>query len=203
MESIGWAPDKKLYTYIYYKMGVQPGEFISSANRLTIVTFNYDRSLEFYLYQSLTNLFGNDQVAKSFIRDKIIHVYGILGTPDFLAKDGRPFEPICNEENIKKCIDSMWMITEAESNPIRFDDTHHPIGAADVVCFLGFGYSRENIRRLNIKQSWFKEKRFYGSAYGLAADDIEAINRFSDSSIRLGPTNEKAIEFMQNQSVLR
>ena len=50
-----------------------------SRNNVSFITFNYDRSLEHFLYESLRNSFTevpDHEIKKEFVKIKIIHVYG-------------------------------------------------------------------------------------------------------------------------------
>jgi hypothetical protein len=51
-------------------------------NKLSVITFNNDRSLEAFLFLSLQNLYGFDVKTALERLDKIpiVHLYGSLGT---------------------------------------------------------------------------------------------------------------------------
>lgn len=67
------------YEYLSVKLNSSFEEF--GQNKLSIVTFNYDRSLEHYLLNSLMNLYGKgrDECANVLGQIPIVHVYGQLG----------------------------------------------------------------------------------------------------------------------------
>ena len=67
------------YEYLSVKLNSSFEEF--GQNRLSIITFNYDRSLEQYLLNSLINLHGKtrDECAEALAQIPIVHVYGQLG----------------------------------------------------------------------------------------------------------------------------
>jgi hypothetical protein len=57
---------------------------------LTIITFNYDRSLEYYLYNRMQNLFGmtSQETGKLFNESVVIyHMYGQLGSFEWQEKN--------------------------------------------------------------------------------------------------------------------
>jgi hypothetical protein len=74
-------PDFGWYEYLWHKMteGVDSIEGFKR-NKITIITFNYDRSLEFYLFRSLKAKFGKHEAeaADVFPEVEIKHVYGKL-----------------------------------------------------------------------------------------------------------------------------
>ena len=48
-------------------------------NSVTFVTFNYDMSLEYYLFQALSfNDIFNEADVETFLRERIVHVYGSI-----------------------------------------------------------------------------------------------------------------------------
>ena len=57
-------------------------------NKLSIVTFNYDRSLEHYLLNSLMTLHGKtrDECAQALKKIPIVHVYGQLGEHQYAKR---------------------------------------------------------------------------------------------------------------------
>jgi len=67
------------YGYLSERLNRSFDEF--EHNKLSIVTFNYDHSLEHYLFTSLLNWHGRsvDDCIGKFAKLPIIHVYGQLG----------------------------------------------------------------------------------------------------------------------------
>jgi hypothetical protein len=69
-------------------------------NKLAIITFNYDRSLEHYLLNSLHYLHGKpfDECAIALAQIPIIHIYGQLGEPPYPQKGCWEYRP--NREGV-------------------------------------------------------------------------------------------------------
>ena len=62
----------------------------SNLKNLTIITFNYDRSLEYFLYESMQNLFSmTNQETKILFNENVAihHIYGQLGFFDWQEKN--------------------------------------------------------------------------------------------------------------------
>lgn len=79
------------YRYLWNKIydGNREG-MKNTLKNLTIITFNYDRSLEHYLYGRMKNLFGmtNQETEKLFNENVFIHhVYGQLGSFEWQKKN--------------------------------------------------------------------------------------------------------------------
>ncbi len=76
--NFGW------YKYLWDKMteNINSIKEFKKENKITVITFNYDRSLEFYLFRALKSKFNkqDDETAKIFNYIKIKHVYGRLGS---------------------------------------------------------------------------------------------------------------------------
>ncbi len=69
------------YEYLWYKMTESVDSIEGfKKNKVTVITFNYDRSLEFYLFRSLKAKFGKyeAEAADVFADIEIKHVYGKL-----------------------------------------------------------------------------------------------------------------------------
>src|SRR5579872_4927746 len=71
---------RRWYHYMLDRMGASPDEFVRNA--LSIVTFNYDRSLEHFLLVALENRYGigRERAAVLLERISIIHLHGQLGS---------------------------------------------------------------------------------------------------------------------------
>ena len=81
------------YEYLFQKLKAEaetPKAF--SENRLSIITYNYDRSLEYFLFTSIRNTFGLDEsaAAQVFSTIPIVHIHGMLG-PFAPVNEGRRF----------------------------------------------------------------------------------------------------------------
>ena len=74
------------FEYLWYQLGPRKDDFWGS--KLSVITFNYDRSFEYSLFRSLQSAFGlsEDDAADTLKSIPITHVYGQLGLPDFLDK---------------------------------------------------------------------------------------------------------------------
>jgi hypothetical protein len=83
--------DGGIYQYLLNKMNAGWDEL--TLNRLSIVTFNYDRSLEHYLFGALKSTYGKSdaEVAGVLKQIRIIHVHGCLGPLRWQGTDGRPY----------------------------------------------------------------------------------------------------------------
>lgn len=159
---------------------------------LTILTFNYDRSLEFYFYSVLTSRysFTEEQCKEQFSQIKIYHLYGSLGLLPWQSNENNSDKIIQYGTNltpgtILRAINSLKIIYERDDNNIweilpELYKYHHRI------FFLGFGYNKINLKRLQLKE--FDKMRFCcGTSMKIGKIEKRFIHTISDE--RLQPSN--------------
>src|SRR6266853_4129728 len=87
--------DRNWFEYLFKRLGESPQEIAES--RLAVITFNYDRSLEHFLFTSLRNSFNLpfDRVQALMQNIPIVHFYGKLGElSEMDPVNGRGYHPI-------------------------------------------------------------------------------------------------------------
>jgi len=146
----------KLFLFKLFS-GIQSFEEISFQN-LEVITFNYDRSFEFYIYQSLRNWFPFTKINDKQIIDlinslKIHHVFGMVDEypwkfPNniFANVKNNFFRFFITPEEAFSKINSIRVINEIK----KFEENEYKkiIESAEKVFFLGFGYLEENMKIL-------------------------------------------------------
>lgn len=176
--------DRNWYEHLAVKLSGSFDDF--GFNRIGIITFNYDRSLEHYLVTSLQNLHGRslaDSVA-ALERIPIVHVYGQLGinpypgcmvrttTPEFKRSGCRRYLPDRDDEwLVAQAAEGITLVHEqgAQDNVAAGRDL---LTAAKRICFLGFGYHSLNVSRLQIDTENAGSKFIVGTSQGLEGADI-------------------------------
>jgi hypothetical protein len=161
-------------------------------NHLSIITFNYDRSLDYFLEVAIKNAYYESKIMKQIdsgevnIQDiygfDIIHVYGRIGKLPS-QNNGKGIE--FNSEHtpiFHPLLKNMRLINQRSDD----DDTINKLlSAADKVLFLGFGFDSENMKLLGFPT----EKRYinvYGTSYGLNNVEIDKIgSKYFKSSCSL------------------
>lgn len=125
-------------------------------NKLQIITFNYDRSIEQFLFTSVKNLTGrsDEECAEKFSNTiGVIHVHGKLG--HLLWEDptnGISYKHDQSGDIIKKASQQIKIISEGIADDVEFRQAHSAIQKAQNIFFLGFGYNVTNLRHLQIKE---------------------------------------------------
>ena len=128
-------------------------------NKLKIVTFNYDRSLEYSLYERIRNSFEVDNIAAQHVLTffPILHVYGQLGGLRFSDKlPGRFYTPEISYSALKTASDGIQIIPEARDDSPTFQQAREWFEEAERICFLGFGFDRLNVQRLGLQKAFEK-----------------------------------------------
>lgn len=150
------ATDDHWYQYLWSFIADSLESF--GQNKLSIITFNYDRSLEFYLLTALQNTFGiSAQVAAEHLKKiPILHVYGQLSALPELSQQGtetrRYRHDIVDPAYIAAAARGIRVIAENRDDDVVFEKAYSYLNAAQRICFLGFGFDATNIRRLRIHQ---------------------------------------------------
>ncbi|MBN1807265.1 MAG: hypothetical protein JW837_18615 [Sedimentisphaerales bacterium] len=147
-------------------------------NKVSFVTFNYDRSLEHFLYESLINSFNNipaKKIKEQLNQIRIIHVFGQVSGLEWQELPSK-LEYGCevNRINVPKLIKNIRIIYEEQENP-ELDKAHELIRKAQHILFLGFGYAKENLDLLNIQEILTKEQKVYGTTLGLTTKEVQSI----------------------------
>lgn len=171
-ESKGRLPFNKFsvkgdwYTYLYKKMiqGLETPEDLLriSENKVSFITFNYDRSFEHFMFSALRGLLKNAGISQERLATKLkeiqfIHVYGKIGslpwetnftygqgTVEYGSDRRLPGEiAVFTQEMINLIYD------ERKDSP-ELVNAKNLISDADRIMFLGFGYDEMNISILGL-----------------------------------------------------
>jgi hypothetical protein len=159
-----------------------------SENKLSIITFNYDRSLEHFLYKSLTNLFNGiplDQIKKQLGTLRIIHVFGQVAKLDWQEElhKGIKYRQEMKYIDVKNVAKQLRIIYEKEKNP-ELEEAQKLLNQASNVFFLGFGYAKENLNVLRIPELLRDEQQICGTALSFTTMEIEKVQRTFLQGIR-------------------
>ena len=171
------------YSYLYNYMISDfrtPQSLTRIPSNFTFITFNYDRSLEYFFADSLAHSFEgiNTQNLKEFFQSMpIIHIYGkVANLP--LSK---------NESGLKLGDHTTYTDLNIYRNNIKticdnFDDISlhlsEIIDDAERIFFLGFGYDKLNLLNLTIPASLRPGQKIFGTVYGFNKRFIEDLKKY-------------------------
>lgn len=175
--------EQNWYSYLFHRMTnelIMPDDYKKFGdNKISFITFNYDRSLEQFLYESIQNSFyestqeksGYDILIKQLKRIPIFHVYRCIGRLPWQGGNYEyGFEYIF--QNILEMKESIGVIHEETTSEIK--KMKEIIGNAKRIFFLGFGYAKENMEVLNIPRI-LRGQTIYGTALDLTSREIDNI----------------------------
>lgn len=167
--------EDKWYKFLYEKMNVRSFEEFAN-NKISIITFNYDRSIEHFLFNSLKNTYGksNEECAREISKIKIIHLHGRLGYLPWQDNGGRHYQKDNSSSDIIMAAKNIRIIHEKIDINSDFLDAKKILVEAERVYILGFGYNEINVQRLGIKDLSVGEgKEIVGSAVNLCKKEID------------------------------
>jgi hypothetical protein len=190
------------YKYLFNKLVV--GVPFEDVNRwsLGFVTFNYDRSLEHFLFTTAKNFYGksDDETANALKDLPFIHVHGHLGLlPWQQGSTGRrPYEYRMDDAVISEAAAQIKILHEAQESSPEFDAARGLIRNAERVYVLGFGYHPTNVKRLQLGMGELKVPPV-GTCVGLTDEERNSINRLG-CNVHFSPTDGIVYFLRRSQS---
>lgn len=124
-------------------------------SRISIVTFNYDRSLEHYLASALTALYGKptSQSFNKISEMNIIHVYGSIGPCDPKEKNYFTYGDGKYSNHLKIAESQLKVIPEGRDDDPTLTQARNALASSERIAFLGFGFDKTNLERLNSRET--------------------------------------------------
>ena len=168
-------------------------------SRVRVVTFNYDRTLEHYLFNSIQSYYGSspERAAEILSHLTVLHPYGQVGNlPWQNCGVEVPFGGDMHSSELIQISKGLRPFTEGTSEQeSQIEHIRQSIFEADILTFLGFAYHELNIqllfgplRDIPLRHS----KQVFGTAMGLSesnkkaiAAELAVLGRFDVSQITL------------------
>jgi len=186
--------------YLYGKMVSTATAF--PQNQITFISFNYDRLIEHFFFTSLKSSFClSDEDTHSLLGHiPIVHVHGQLGVLGSGA-DSRPFDTQVTEATLKTAAAGIKVIHEVGDTPTaEYTRAHQLLGQAEIVCFLGFGYQEDNVRRLRAG-TIRSYQVFAGTGFGLEAAERTQSAQLVGGNIAIDDPSRDCVLFLRNQDI--
>jgi hypothetical protein len=148
-----------------------------------IVTLNYDRSLEHYLFHTLSVSYeGNIKTTakKRLAQFQILHLHGTLGEYPL-----RLYHREAQLDEIKKAAENLRIASDPDlDSSMLYKEARNLCEEASTIVFLGFGYHMQVIKRLGLLDPSPKRK-FLGSSYGLTPRRCEELEELFQKRLSL------------------
>ena len=160
--------DRGCYRYLFEKLDADWDSY--SDNKVSFITFNYDRSLEQFLFTKIQNTYGKteSECVDKLKRFPIIHVHGSIGKLPILDKDGISYGADIDRYKEKSSVANgaasraakqIKVIPENQTTSEDFEEAYRLLSDAEHIYFLGFGYHADNMLRLGIDQLAESERK--------------------------------------------
>jgi hypothetical protein len=122
-----------------------------SLSKVSVITFNYDRSLEAYLLGSIAATFNvSRKTAADTLRElRINHVYGCLGSPAESDDDYLEYGADISADRVNRAAKGMRVIPEGRNDDQALEQARSQLADASSIVFLGFGFDETNLSRLD------------------------------------------------------
>jgi len=163
------------YNFLFEKMSeglILPDSYKHfKDNAVSFITFNYDRSLEHFLFDTLIHSFTklqdiqyhrNYEQNNKLIPFPFIHVYGEIAKLHWQHKSGLPYDSEPPYDFLENLTANIRVIHERADKEL--EDAKGIIRDAKKVFFLGFGYAPENLKILDIPNIFKNGQNIYGTA---------------------------------------
>jgi len=183
------------YEYLFDKLDAPIDLF--EQNKLSIITFNYDRSFEQYLFTVIKHSYpiSEEKCINMLNNISIIHVHGRLGALPWQKGPGRPYKTKATLNQIKIASEQIMVISEKIDTSPEFEKAFRLMENADKIYFLGFGYDDLNLSRLKIDK--VTNKVIVGTSYGLGKTEVRSI-KGKWRNISFPNSSYKILEFLKN-----
>lgn len=186
VEDALFAMENSWLRYTYERLNTSFDDF--GGNAVSFITFNYDRSLEHFLFVSLKHSYGKtDQECTSEIaKIPIIHLYGRLGFLPWQHTAGRSYHHQIDGRVIRNAVQNMKIVHEDTSGAADddFERAKELIAKAEQVYFLGFGYNEINMRRLDLRNV-LSTSEARDTAVDIVGREKDRIDQYTAKKIQL------------------
>jgi hypothetical protein len=183
------------YQYLFNQLAQREWDDLTFDD-LSVVTFNYDRSLEHFLYVTLQSTYGKSthDVSEKLKTLRIIHVYGSLcdalpGAPGYLHYDGE-----LDIDKVEAAAEGLLVIPEGRIDSPTLVQARKALSEADSICFLGFGFDAANVERLaeddacamwQLRPNGHTQRNIVGTCMGMTQREIaRAFGELADKPLK-------------------
>lgn len=188
--------DNSWLRYLYNRLNTSFEEF--DQHQLSIVTFNYDRTVEHFFFTSLKNSYGRpDEECKDALSNiPFIHLHGSLGDLPWQGKNGRDFSPHIDRDTLSVATQGIKIIHEKidDGRDKDFERAKSLMSNSKQIFLMGFGFNRTNIERLGLNE--LNTHKTMGTCVGLNAQERSAARRLCAGKVKL--VDEDCLTFMRH-----
>ncbi len=182
-------------------------------NCVRFLTFNYDRSLEFFLYNAIKHTFHVDDNtaldASQHVQSR--HIYGAVGEFDHTkSPTARTYSPDLTAARLRLAADGIKIIPNTRKDDAVFQEARAWFEWAEDICFLGFGFDETNCERLGLEDAIRTRQRdgrstprVLASVLGLTQEDINAAIVATCRTTGFVPLNHSNLMALRSTNLFR
>lgn len=189
-------PSKDWYSCLYNRMieGLhEPDDYkYFQDNKVSFISFNYDRSLEEFLFKSLCNSFVQVKIEHSIMSNSgievipfpFIHVFGQIDKPHW--NQGPPYGEKYDWDRITEAASNIKVIGENPADDVKI--IPDLFAKAKKILILGFGFILENMEALKIPERLSGEKQVYATVQGISSRKKEELHNLVHKGFKKSPS---------------
>ena len=158
---------------------VSLGQMKDIFKNLTIITFNYDRVIEHYLYHAVRELGGFDPDAAAEVMSAltIIHPYGKIGRLPWQNEQGSPL-PFGHWEDLHyqtviEAGERLRTFTETVEDEDLLGSIRGAVRHSEQIAFLGFSFLQQNLDLIR-PETRSGATQVWCTTYGMSQFDVDA-----------------------------
>jgi hypothetical protein len=147
------------------------------AQKVTFITYNYDRSLEYRLAHAWRVKFDPHQLVHApSIQRMFIHLHGQLGFLPEVGGEGGMRVPYggsaagITDGDVLEAKGHMKIVSEPHPDEPQFIKAREALSQAERVVFLGFGFAPRNLERLQLETCLKETAAIYACAKGFSSN---------------------------------
>jgi hypothetical protein len=165
--------------------GLKRSEIGSAFSNVKIINFNYDRCIEFYLYNAILASGVDEEIAKKTVVDlasnRMIRPYGSLGPLPWQGTGGTDFGFYRN--NLHLLAQNLRTFTETLDDNVAAGIATF-LQNSDVVMCLGFGFAPQNMRIMQVRENVYGGQTVFATACKIEADNYPQLKEQLKRSLR-------------------
>lgn len=188
--------DLTWYDLLFERM--RAGFHAIARNELAVLTFNYDRSLEHYLFTSIQSTYGKkaEECSSVLAGIPVLHLHGTLGKHP--SEGGtRDYVPTVTRETLDAAQSAIRIVHECVEDDPDFKEAHRLIGWARSIYMLGFGFHEINLDRLDISSHKHSSAKVYATGYGITSAERKVHAKRSGLQIEWGAEDQSIRDFLR------
>jgi hypothetical protein len=201
-ESFLWDKLEKTWYHTFFQTiveGRKKSNIEDIFDNISIITFNYDRSIEYYLKSALENYYAVEaSFAASMVnRLTIYHPYGVVGKLPWQAGSAVTADfGGSGTSQLYEISTSIKTFSEQTSDEVVLEKMRAVISECEQLVFLGFAFHDANMDLLQ-PTTPTKAIRVIGTAKGISNSDISVIKRRIENLVSSIAKNSGAIEIVK------